>query len=240
MARITFKVYNRAGALADADAVVLSDSTGTYGIKRNDTGATVIASGTAMTNPTTGTYIYDFTPPARLVEYTVWVKVSQGRLTAYYELLYTPPAGSLTFSTPADVIWQYLIDTAELFTDPSDGGLWPMYKGRLPDADDIEDDLGAIFNTPGVLHGPTMDGIQRQHYSFQIRVRAVQERDAYEKLQNVATSLLTVHRQNVVVPGDDTYRIDHFTQTSDVVLIQVDAKDRTHAVLNMLVSYERV
>jgi hypothetical protein len=43
--RFTTKI---AGVLADVTSVVLSDPTGTYGIKRNDTGATVIAANTAM------------------------------------------------------------------------------------------------------------------------------------------------------------------------------------------------
>ena len=54
MTTLTFKVYDADGNLADADDVpVLSDKTGTYGIKRNDTGATIIAANTVLTKSAT-------------------------------------------------------------------------------------------------------------------------------------------------------------------------------------------
>jgi len=46
------------GVLTNATSVVLSDEDGTYGVKRLDTEAIVVAAGTAMTNPETGVYRY--------------------------------------------------------------------------------------------------------------------------------------------------------------------------------------
>lgn len=53
--------FDIGGVLTNADSALLSDPTGTFGIKRNDTGATVVADGTALTNPSTGVYQYTFT-----------------------------------------------------------------------------------------------------------------------------------------------------------------------------------
>ena len=74
--------------LANATSVVLADPTGTYGIKRNDTGATVVAVDTALTNTATGTYAYDFSAPAEGVTYTAWIKVILSGSTAYHEIIF--------------------------------------------------------------------------------------------------------------------------------------------------------
>lgn len=241
MSTITFKVWDGDSNLVDADtAPVLSDRTGTYGIKRNDTDATIVTANTALTKLVTGTYTYEFSPPATLVQYTAWVKVTYNRKVSYYEILFTPPAASLTFSTPADILWQYLIDTAELFTDPDDGGTWPLYNDFLPDDAEIEDDTAAIFSTAGIIHGKDEAGTQYQHYGLQLRVRAVDGRDAYEKSQAVMTALLTVQNQNVVVPGESTYEIHSITQTTDVVPIYIDQKNRTHYTVNFIVAYTQL
>ena len=58
------------GALTDVTSAVLSDATGAYGIKRDDTDAVVVADGTAMTHVTTGQYEYEFDEPAAGLTYT--------------------------------------------------------------------------------------------------------------------------------------------------------------------------
>ncbi len=61
--------------LTDATSVVLSDPSGTFGVKRNDTGEAVVAAGTAMTRVSTGIYEYTFTEPAEGLSYTAWVEI---------------------------------------------------------------------------------------------------------------------------------------------------------------------
>jgi len=63
------------GVLTDPTSVVLRDATGTYGIKRNDTDAIVVASGTALTKLSTGVYQYTFEQPVDGIAYTAWVEV---------------------------------------------------------------------------------------------------------------------------------------------------------------------
>ena len=79
--RRTWKVE---GVLTNATSAVLSDPTGTYGIKRDDTGATVVADGTAMTNPSTGVYEYTFTAIVG-VAYTAYVEVVYNGATYHLE-----------------------------------------------------------------------------------------------------------------------------------------------------------
>jgi hypothetical protein len=62
------------GVLTDVTSVKLSDPTSTFGVKRNDTGATVVADGTVMPKVSTGVYRYTFTEPAAGLTYTYWVE----------------------------------------------------------------------------------------------------------------------------------------------------------------------
>lgn len=71
-------------ALTNATAATLADAAGTYGIKRNDTNAVVVASGTALTNIGTGQYSHTFTDPG--VAMTAWVKWVYGGNTYYEEM----------------------------------------------------------------------------------------------------------------------------------------------------------
>jgi len=62
------------GALTDVTSVLLSDPTAAYGVKRNDTGAVVVADGAAMTKVSTGVYRYTFAEPEIGLSYTYWVE----------------------------------------------------------------------------------------------------------------------------------------------------------------------
>ena len=65
------------GVLADATSVVLRDSSSTWGIRRTDTGATVVPAGTAVPRKSTGVYEYVFRPPELGIKYEAAVEVTQ-------------------------------------------------------------------------------------------------------------------------------------------------------------------
>lgn len=82
MAQITITFTHKVnGTLTNATSAVLSDPTGTFGVKRNDTDATVVADGAAMTNSATGVYTYTFTEPAAGLTYTYYVEWVYAGLT---------------------------------------------------------------------------------------------------------------------------------------------------------------
>lgn len=62
------------GVLTDPTSVVLSDQTSTFGVRRTDTSATVVAADTAMTNLSVGVYSHTFTDPAPGLTYEYTVK----------------------------------------------------------------------------------------------------------------------------------------------------------------------
>lgn len=85
--RIIHRTWSVEGVLTDVTSAKLSDPTGTYGVKRNDTGVAVVADGTAMTKSATGTYEYSFTDAVG-VAYTAFVEFVYGGATYYFEIDY--------------------------------------------------------------------------------------------------------------------------------------------------------
>jgi len=63
------------GVLADPTSVTLSNPTGTYGVKRDDTDGVVVASGTPMVRTSTGVYQYVLTTPEPALRYTWWMDI---------------------------------------------------------------------------------------------------------------------------------------------------------------------
>ncbi len=68
------------GVLTDVTTAKLSDPTGTFGVKRNDTSEVIVADGTDMTRVATGTYEYSFTDVVG-VAYTAYVEFVYGGAT---------------------------------------------------------------------------------------------------------------------------------------------------------------
>ena len=86
MADVTLEFKFRVGgALTNATSVVLSSADGTYGAKRTDTNAVVVADGTAMTNASTGVYRYTFAPPAAGLTYSWVAEVVYNGATYHFE-----------------------------------------------------------------------------------------------------------------------------------------------------------
>jgi len=102
------------GSLTDVTSVLLSDPTATYGVKRNDTGAVVVADGTAMTKVSTGVYRHTFAEPAVGLTYTYWVEWVYGGETYRDEHSITGTSASAgQVCTLTDVKGRLGIDNAD-------------------------------------------------------------------------------------------------------------------------------
>lgn len=73
------------GVFTNVTSAKLSDPTGTFGVKRNDTSAVIVADGTDMTNSATGIYEYSFTD-VQDVAYTAYVEIVYAGATYYFEV----------------------------------------------------------------------------------------------------------------------------------------------------------
>lgn len=96
MSKIINRTIRVGGVLTDVTTCKLSDPTGTYGVKRNDTDAVVVADGTDMTKISTGQYSHTFAEPATGLAYTAYVEVVYGGATYHDEVtLAATSSGSL-------------------------------------------------------------------------------------------------------------------------------------------------
>lgn len=83
--RLISKTWRVDGVLTNVTTAKLSDPTGTYGVKRNDTDAVIVADATAMTKASTGVYEYSFTD-AEGIAYTAYVEIVYGGATYRFEV----------------------------------------------------------------------------------------------------------------------------------------------------------
>jgi hypothetical protein len=77
MTREIFVENYESGVLTDATEVVLSDITGTYGIREKVSGTVVVAAGTVTTNSATGVYEYGISALDEELEYEYVFKISR-------------------------------------------------------------------------------------------------------------------------------------------------------------------
>jgi len=83
--RVIKKTWQVDGVLTNVTSAKLSDPTGTYGVKRNDTSAVIVADGTDLTSSATGVYDYSFTDTDG-VAYTAYIEIVYAGATYYFEV----------------------------------------------------------------------------------------------------------------------------------------------------------
>lgn len=91
MDRTVTQLFKVGGVLTNVTSAKLSDPTGTFGIKRNDTDEVVVADGTNMTHASTGTYTYTLSAEVN-VAYTAYIEFVYDGDTIYIE--FDVPAAS--------------------------------------------------------------------------------------------------------------------------------------------------
>ena len=83
--RIIVKTWKVENVLTNVTSAKLSDPTATYGVKRNDTSAVIVADGADMTNSATGVYEYSF-EDVQDVAYTAYVEFVYSGNTFHFEI----------------------------------------------------------------------------------------------------------------------------------------------------------
>ena len=82
--RLIVKEWEVEGVLTNVTSAKLSDPTGTYGVKRDDTAEVIVADGTDMTNTSTGVYEYSFDIESN-VAYTAYIEIVYEGATYHFE-----------------------------------------------------------------------------------------------------------------------------------------------------------
>lgn len=117
--RLVSKTWRVENVLTNVTSAKLSDPTGTYGVKRNDTDAVVVADGTAMTNPSTGVYEYSFTD-VEGVAYTAYVEIVYSGATYHFEVDFTARSESgviaVSYASLLERVGHYLFGIRSSFS----------------------------------------------------------------------------------------------------------------------------
>ena len=201
---------SKAGVLTNATSVILSNFAGTAGITRNDTGVVVVADGTAFANPSTGTYTYDFTAPSEYTWYTATVEIVASGSTTHRELVFFVSANAASVIVPSAILFQYIVTTLGQFTAVSAAGVWPLFRASLPDGRNIDDNIGAVYDTIDVVQSKSLTGVLTQRYGIRIRLRARDYDTGYEKLSTLQSSFQGVHQADETI-GGVTFRINNIS-----------------------------
>jgi len=99
--------------MTDVTSAVLSDPTGTYGVKRDDNDAVVVADGTAMVRIDTGQYEYEMTEPVAGLTYTYYVEYVYAANTYRSSYTYVDATRVVSLS---DMKMQLAVDGTDLDT----------------------------------------------------------------------------------------------------------------------------
>ncbi len=138
------------GVLTDMTSVKLSSEDGTYGVKRNDTGAVVVADGTAMTHVSTGIYDYTFTDPADDLTYTYSVEWVYGGETYWFEATLAGPVSTgiitvaeaqtrLRITGSDDMLAHLIISATDLFEAKAGRSIISTSNTEILDGNGTED-----------------------------------------------------------------------------------------------------
>ena len=133
------------GVLTAPTSITLQDPTATFGVKRLDNDAVVVASGTAMTLVSTGVYTHTFDDPAYDLSYEYWVTIVYDGLTYEFEGSATgdtdPGNAATTYATIAEAD-AYML--TRLATDPWDDASSANQQKALAWATSLMDNLNFV------------------------------------------------------------------------------------------------
>jgi len=130
--------------------------------------------------------------------------------------LRTTQGSDILVNSPATVIAEYIIQTLALMTRPSVQGNWPLYVASMPDGDNVETNVGAVYDTLGIKDGRLMIGSMIQHYGMQIRIRSREYNEGFEKIEDIVSDLDAVLNQTIEISPLE-YEILNVSRTSPIV-----------------------
>ena len=144
--------------------------------------------------------------------------------------------------SPAMIVARYIIEALETMTDPSDDDSWPLYIGSSPDGDNVETNIGVMYDTVGIKDGRLMVGSVIQHFGIQLRIRSRDYEDGYEKIESVASDLDAILYETIEINTEE-YRIENLSRTSAIIALGLEqntTKRRFLFTVNFLATLKEI
>lgn len=124
-------------------------------------------------------------------------------------------------SSPADIIYQFLLD--EGLGSVDDSG-WQLYVGHLPSI--APDSAIVIYDQAGkndgrVMSGP-IPGEMIRHPGIQVLVRGMVYPEVYAKAEAIALAFDQQANTLVEIASDESYTLRNISRTGDILNIGMD------------------
>ncbi len=237
--------------------VVLSDPTGTYGVRRRDTNAVVVEPGTLLVSLGNDEYGYVFEEPSQGLGYEYYLQFYIDTTLVFTLRRFI--AGIRAFIPALESIESHALVYATLLrelnlasdranwnsNDPTSKPDWIVDVGELQDSP-METltiyDSGAVQN--GIIQTP--DGpVAVEHGDIQIRSRSKDYLTGRRKLVQLKDTLIAVRNRLIsvpTVPNADAvlHKIAAASVLSGVAYIGPDSKGRKQFTVNLRTSVSRV
>lgn len=139
------------------------------------------------------------------------------------------------YNSPAELV-RWSIANDGLGSYPSEGDVWPVFVGHMPDE---PDNCICVYDTTGTVDGRLQqDGKSIEHPGIQVRVRAIDHPTGYPKITNIRNHLDSVLRQGVVI-GVYQYTIQAITLTGGVQTLgqEPDGERRVNFTINGILTH---
>ncbi len=232
------KSFKIDGTLTNMTSVVLSDPTGTYGVRRTDTSATVVADGTAMTNTATGVYSHEFVDPADDITYEYYLEVTYGGETYWITGSFDSPTTESTQLVTLTAVKEYLgvTGTAE---DSRLNSLITYVSGRITEECDvtfITEDFTERYDGNGtdtliLDHFPIIKIDKLSIGEMAVMTIVNESSDALEAFVKIDSTGIVLTIEGGANDGVDTISLDTYTTLGTVVTaINAVGKDWTATI----------
>ena len=125
---------------------------------------------------------------------------------------------------PCQIVWLWLVGAGHLFQNQN--GQPADWRSTFSKTTDDPANFVTVYDAAGVIDGRYMEtGEMVEHYGIQIRVRSLKYKDGYTKAKELLKAM-TQEMIHVPVIQDGSYMIESFTQTSSILSIGTDEKNR--------------
>lgn len=122
--------------------------------------------------------------------------------------------------SPADVV-RYLMRDLGLGVLPSSGGPWPVFVGNEPDN---PDNCLTLYDTAPTLGGRIQaTGEYVEKHGIQIRLRAKNHVDGYQKSREITEALDTLAYRDTVTINGASYLVHALHRTSGIIEVGFDS-----------------
>jgi len=141
---------------------------------------------------------------------------------------------------PCLILSQYIIDSGYMSL-PSLNSDWPIYTTYLPDGNNVNDNTGAAYDTTPLIDGRLMNSDFIQHYGVQLKIRCKSFNDGWDKINEIAISMDSVHNVSQAVNGTN-YLIQNISRSSGPTFIGIEkgTKRRNLFSVNFLVTLKEI